>query len=124
MTHLKSAHQGIRIESDCIPVYIHTHRIHERVGGTKFLLRHKSVHQSDNEAINQLLWVLGDNITEELSKRETCAIGSIVKHVCTELTEMDEYPDYTGLTAKDADALETAYFDLMCDWELREEVTE
>ena len=35
---------------------------------------------------------------------------------------IDDYADYAGLTTKDTNALENAYFDLMCDWELKEEI--
>ena len=111
-----------RNEPAQIPVYIHTHRIHDRVGGVKFLLRHKSNHQTHQEAINQLLVIMGDNISEELGKQEICAIGSSIEHVCTELSMMNDYPEHLGLTAKDKNELEDAYFDLMCDWELKEEV--
>jgi hypothetical protein len=122
MSHLESSLLGVRVELDSIPVYVHTHRIHDRVGGVKFLLRHKSNHPTHKDAINQLLLILGDNISEELSRQETCAIGSSIEHVCTELSMMNDYTDYSGLTTKDTDALENAYFDLMCDWELKEEV--
>ncbi len=122
MAQLELSNLGIRTDLAHIPVYIHTHRIHDRVGGVKFLLRHKSSHQTHKDAINQLLLILGDNISEELGKQETCAIGSSIEHVCTELSMMNDYTDYSGLTAKDTYALENAYFDLMCDWELKDEV--
>ena len=106
-----------------IPVYVHTHRISSNIDGLHFLLRHQSRHKSPSHAIDAILEVLGYRIAECISAKQYCAIDSRLGYVSTEVTTMDEFSDYCNGTTMTDEELEDAYFDMMCEWQLREEVS-